>query len=296
MLSLLALVLAPFSSGSTSLADRDEPNHTRVTLVAENSSVEPGGTITFAAVFDIDKDWHIYWEGQNDTGQAPKFDTANLPAGVKLGEIGWPVPHRHVLPGDMVDHIYEKQAVVLLPLKVAVDAKPGTAFAFEIPLEWMECANVCRIASATLKAEFTVVEKAADAKPGTGAATIAAARKAMPAPLAKDSPVSVIVKGANLTITAKGADSIAFMPHLSSTELADLANQGEAKGDTLTASLIETKSGPTQQLPIVGIVAVRQGKITLYSWVDTAAKPEKKAESDPKSKSGARPDGTPSGR
>ncbi len=295
MLAALTLVLASFASGLMLPGDREGPSHTRVSLVAEKAAVEPGGTITFAAVFDIDKDWHIYWDGQNNTGQPPKFDMENLPKGVKLGEIGWPIPHRHVLPGDIVDHIYEKRAVVLLPMKVASDAKPG-AVSFEVPVEWMECANVCQFGSGTVKFEFRVVEKVADAKPGAGAAVIAAARKAMPLPLAKDSPVTVEVNASTLLITAKGADSVTFMPHRSSTELADLVGGGEAKGEVLKASLKVEKDKPAGNLPIMGMLSIQTGKNVVTYWVDTAAKPEKKEEPDRKPKSDAVSEGTSPGR
>jgi len=292
MFATLTLILAPFALGLSLSANRGEPNHARVSLVAEKATVEPGGTITFAAIFDIDKNWHIYWDGQNDTGQPPKFDKEKFPEGVKLGEIGWPIPHRHVLPGDIVDHIYEKQAVLLLPLKVSKDAEPGTTFSFEISIEWMECADVCRFGSGTVQAEFRVVEKASDAKPGAGAAVIAAARKAMPLLLTKDSPVTVEVKGPTLTITAKGADRVSFMPHQLSTELADLVREGETKGETLKASLKVDKLNPLGETPIMGIISVQKGKVTTSYWVDTASKPEKKEETDHKPKSGAGPEGT----
>jgi DsbC/DsbD-like thiol-disulfide interchange protein len=292
MFATLALALAPLAFGLSAPADRDEPNHTRLSLVAEKNGVEPGGTITLAAIFDIEKDWHIYWDGQNDTGQPPKFGTAAWPAAVKLGEIGWPVPTRHPLPGDMIDHIYEKQAVVLLPLTIAKDAKPGTTLSIEIPVEWMECAGVCRIGSATVKAEIRVMDKAADLKDAAGAPTIAAARRAMPTLLAKDSPVSVVVNASELTITAKGADRIVWMPHRASAELADLAGLGEAKGDALRAALKPRKDKAAAESPIVGIVATQRGKTMTYYWVDTSAKTEKAVEPDPKPKSGDGAKGT----
>lgn len=296
MLTTLALALGPFALGVTPLAGQDEPNHTKVSLVAEKTAVEPGGTITFAAIFDIDKEWHIYWDGQNDTGQPPKFDQEKFPVGVTLGEIGWPVPHRHVLPGDIVDHIFEQRAVVLLPLKVAPDAKPGTTFSFDVPVEWMECANVCQFGSGTVKVDFRVVERAADAKPGAGAAIIAAARKAMPLAIEKESPIVFDVRGSKLTITAKGAESVSFMPHRSSTELSDLAGEGEAKGETLAASLKQDQAKSLERLPVVGIISVKKDKVMTSYWVDTTAKPEKKAEANPKPKSGDSPAGTSPGR
>ena len=292
----LVLALAPVAFGSTPSVDRDEPDHTRVSLVAEKTGVEPGGTTTLAAIFDMDKDWHIYWDGQNDTGQPPKFDTAAWPAAVKLGEIGWPIPTRHSLPGDIIDHIYEKQAVVLLPLTIAKDAKPGTTISIEIPIEWMECSNVCRLASATVKAEIRVIEKASDIKDAAGAPAIAAARRALPAAITKDSAVSVAVKGTELTITAKGADRVVWMPHRSSTELANLAGQGEVKGDTLRAELKADPAKPAGDYPVVGIVCIQRGKVLAYSWVNTAHKPEKKPETDSKPKSGGGDPGTSPGR
>jgi DsbC/DsbD-like thiol-disulfide interchange protein len=294
MLPILALI-APALACVAPMPPADE-DHVKAKLVSEFDGVEPGGTLTLAAVFDIDKDWHIYWAGQNDTGQPPKFDTDKLPEGVTLGEIAWPVPHRHALPGDIVDHIYEKQAVLLLPVTIAPTVKPGQTLTIELPVEWMECASVCRIGGGTVKAEVRVVERRSDAKPASGKSVIEAARAAVPQPLPKDGSIKVEVTAKSVTFTAPGADAIAFMPHESSAELSDLANGATAKGETLTAALKADRSKLRTGTPIIGILSVGSGKSAKHYHVDTTPKPEKKAEKDPKTSPGAGADGTPAPR
>ena len=252
--------------------------HARAKLVFENSGVAPGETLTAALVFDIDRSWHLYWDGQNDTGQPPTFDRAKLPAGVTVGDPQWPAPERQVLEGDIVDHIYATKLVILLPVTVAKDAKPGSMIKLDLPLQWMECASTCQLGEATVSGSFKVVAKAADAKPTADAKVIETARAALPARLPADGSVKVEVGGDTLTITAAGADGLTFMPASGSTPLAHLASEPVAKGPTLTAKLKpDPKAGSAA---VVGILQVVKGKAKYWYSVDTR---QKSAESKDKS-------------
>ena len=67
--------------GSTARADSDEePEHARMTLIAETDAAVPGATLWLALDFVIDDEWHIYWPGHNDSGFAPQW-TLSLPEG-----------------------------------------------------------------------------------------------------------------------------------------------------------------------------------------------------------------------
>jgi thiol:disulfide interchange protein DsbD len=63
-------------------------------------------------------EWHLYWNGHNDSGEAPTLDFSGSDPRLTFGAATWPVPRRHVAEGDIVDHIYEGDCVMLVPLTV----------------------------------------------------------------------------------------------------------------------------------------------------------------------------------
>lgn len=248
------------------LADSGVGNYARPRLILEANGAVAGGTVSAALVWDMDPKWHIYYDGQNDSGQPPSFDRAKLPASLTFGEFQWPAPERQALEGDIIDHIYAKKAVLLFPITVAKDAKPGETIKFEVPLGWMECATMCQLGEAKITGAVRVLAKAADLKLSPDAKTFEAARKALPEALPADGSVKVEVAGDKLTITAKGADSLTFMPASASTPLARLAAEAVAKGETLQAAL---KADPKAPVLVIGILGVTKGKTTLHYVVDT---------------------------
>jgi DsbC/DsbD-like thiol-disulfide interchange protein len=271
---VLPLILA---AANFPLVQPEEAHHTKIRIVAETTGVTPGSAVTLAFVFDIDKHWHIYWAGQNTTGQPPEIDTSKLPAGVSLGPLAWPTPERHILPGDILDHIYEKRAVLLADLTVPKDAIVGTALTLEFPINWMECASECRLADGVVKASIPVVEKVPEP---TDKPLFDKARAAIPPPLPKDSPIKITVDGSTLTIIAPGADRLVLMPHADSIPLADAIKGGEAPGETLHAKL-DPPEQPNPSDGIAGILSVTTGKTTASWWIDTRPKTNPNGKSPP---------------
>jgi DsbC/DsbD-like thiol-disulfide interchange protein len=279
---VLPLILA---AANFPLVQPEEAHHTKIRIVAERPGVMPGGTVSLAFVFDMDTDWHIYWAGQNTTGQPPEIDTSKLPAGATLGPLAWPTPERHVLPGDILDHIYEKRAVLLADLTVPKDAKVGTTLVLEFPINWMECASECRLAEGVVKASIPVVDKAPEP---TDKPLFEKARAAIPAPLPKDSPIKVKVDGTTLTIAAPGADRLILMPHADSIPLADAIKGGEAPGETLHAKL-DPSEEPKPTDGVAGILSVTKGKNTASWWIDTRPKSNLKDKTAPASRPNPEP-------
>lgn len=248
------------------VADSGLASHARPRLILESNGALPGGVVTAALVWEMDPKWHIYYDGQNDSGQPPTFDRDKLPAALTFGAFQWPAPERQALEGDIIDHIYAKKVVLLFPIAVAKGAKPGEAIKFEVPLSWMECATLCQLGEAKISGTVRVLAKAADLKLGPDAKVFEAARKALPQPLPTDGTVNVEVAGDKLTITAKGADSLTFMPASASAPLAHLASEAVAKGETLRAALKPDGKSPVR---VIGILEVVKGKTVSHFAVDT---------------------------
>ena len=64
-----------------------------------------------------------------------------LPAGVTAGAIQWPVPEK--LPDeDLTTYIYTNEVVLLVPLKLAADVRPGP-LDLKAEVSWLECDVQC---------------------------------------------------------------------------------------------------------------------------------------------------------
>jgi thiol:disulfide interchange protein DsbD len=230
---LAALAAAIPATGAAQPDPPDNPAEPR--LIAEFDGLVPGRTNTIAVAFDIDRGWHTYWPGQNDTGMAPLVEL-DLPAGFTAGEILWPAPHRHVSPGGILDHVHEgDEATLLIPLDVPAGLEPGSEVPISADLEWLVCREACILGSDTLTRTFTILDPDRPPRPGEGADRIADARRRLPAPLPDDATdVSLEWKGGALVVTPeRPVESISFSPDENSAPIADLIDAGRSEGEPL---------------------------------------------------------------
>src|SRR5262245_51700008 len=104
------IALGAWACGAAAQSAEREPAKAR--LVSEFDALVPGKTAWLGVSFDLDPEWHLYWCGQSDSG-APIHVEFTLPAGYKGGDLVWPAPKRHLSPGDLLDHVYEKRVTLL---------------------------------------------------------------------------------------------------------------------------------------------------------------------------------------
>src|SRR4051812_14073194 len=97
--------------------------------------------------------WHTYWKNPGVAGKATEI-AWQLPAGVTAGNIQWPLPEKFP-PDDVVTYGYEKEVVLLVPLKIAADAKPGP-LALKAKASWLECKDQCIPASGDVQATLNI--------------------------------------------------------------------------------------------------------------------------------------------
>lgn len=235
-------------------------------------AVVPGSTMDVGVRFTIEKDWHLYWNGQNDSGTPIEIEL-RMPAGFKAKQTLWPAPERLVEPGGILNHIYEREVILIVPVEVAKDANVGPA---EIAVEskWLACKEACVPESGGAKATLKV-----DAVPADHAAlyvheAVAKVRAALPIELAKDDPrVKASIDGRRATIQASDAREIAFMPGPDCTPVKTLAERGVARSDKLEIELAEIPN----TIRISGIVrVVNLEGVRAYYHIDThaGARPE----------------------
>lgn len=148
--------------------------HTAVDLLLPVESARPGDSVLAGVRLRMDAKWHTYWKNSGDSG-APTEIEWQLPLGVTAGEIQWPTPERLEAEG-LTTFIYENEATLLVPLKLADDLKPGP-LALKAKVSWLECDQLCLPGEATVSATLNV---ATESKPSANATLIQTAQARLP--------------------------------------------------------------------------------------------------------------------
>jgi DsbC/DsbD-like thiol-disulfide interchange protein/cytochrome c biogenesis protein CcdA len=97
------------------------------------------------------EEWHGYWSNPGDAGQGMRL-TLDLPKGWEAGEPLYPVPQRLTISG-LMNHIYEGQYAVLVPVKVPAGANLTSIGPITGHVEYLACTDqICVPQDAVLKA------------------------------------------------------------------------------------------------------------------------------------------------
>ena len=147
LLAAWTILLAALAAGSAQAQFQAQGrNHIAAELIAERPA-EPGEPLTLALLFRPEPGWHGYWSNPGDAGYGMRLDW-NLPEGWKVGEPEYPVPQTLLIAG-LMNHVYESEYAVLVPLSVPQDAA-GIA-TVEVKADWLACTDeICVPESVTL--------------------------------------------------------------------------------------------------------------------------------------------------
>ena len=140
--------------------------HTRAQLVLADESARPGDTVLVGVHLKMEPGWHTYWNNPGAAGMATKIEW-QLPPGVTAGETQWPLPTK-LPPAEVITYGYENEAVLIVPLKLAADLKPGP-LDLKAKVSWLECKEQCVPADGTVQATLNVSN---ETKPSPDAALI----------------------------------------------------------------------------------------------------------------------------
>lgn len=226
------------------------PAHIHATLLAEGP-IAPGGTVTLAVLMKPDAGWHGYWSNPGDAGLALTLDW-HLPGGTKtgakIGAMRFPVPQTLLISG-LMNHVYEHDYAVLVPLTVPADTAPGSTLTVSGDANWLACTlQICVPERASLQTTITV-------GPGgtvsTGDPRFTAWRAALPAPL--DRPAAFAWTPTTLRIAIpfpRGARVDAPHLFLASEGLVDYAAaQSFARQDDLLIAEVPRAKVPPATMP-----------------------------------------------
>ena len=129
-------------------------DHAKVELLSETESLTPGNPVTLGLHFTMDKGWHIYWKNPGDAGM-PTSVSWKLPVEFKAGKILWPIPQVISLP-SVTDYGYENEVLLMVPVTVPKNLKPGELFKFSAKVQWLVCNEICIPGEADLQLELPV--------------------------------------------------------------------------------------------------------------------------------------------
>lgn len=261
----------------------------KVRLISEHKSVAPGAETWLGVEFDIAPGWHIYWPGQNDSGYAPTV-AWTLPEGFTVGELQWPTPHRHILPGNILDHIYEGRVVLLAKLTSPATLTPNQPIPIAAHVEWLECEEGCVQQEADVTLTLAATASAPAAAPES--LTIGAAQGLLPRPgrdhvkVKWDGPDRVTLTPSARPSTfdaSRGARPVesdparvAFYPHESGAPVIDPLKTAQADGSSITLAL-----KPGANLPLRGILQCWDAAgASLGAWAIDST-PEQAIKTDP---------------
>jgi thiol:disulfide interchange protein DsbD len=149
--------------------------HTKVRLILAAEAAKPGDTVQAGIHLHMDPGWHTYWKNPGQSGLPTSIDW-DLPPGISVGEIEWPLPKK-VPEAELTTYVYEGDAVLLLPLKIAADAKSGT-LTLKANLGWLECEKQCVRATGNVEATLTV---GSETKASADKESLETSRKKLPA-------------------------------------------------------------------------------------------------------------------
>jgi thiol:disulfide interchange protein/DsbC/DsbD-like thiol-disulfide interchange protein len=180
MIRLLLLFLTLFALAAPAQAQLLAPGEKamRVELVAEGSAPASGGKVALALRMTPKPGWHGYWKNPGDAGFESGVEW-QLPAGVSVGLLRYPVPKRLTVAG-LMNYVYEGPYALLTEVTVPPGLVTGTTLPLRGTIDYLVCtAELCVRESADLSLDLPIA-------PATGAQARAEFdrwRQALPKPL-----------------------------------------------------------------------------------------------------------------
>lgn len=244
----------PAGAGLPASPGRDSL-HAEATLIAEERSFTPGRTHWLGLHLRPDPGWHLYWNGRNDSGYAPIL-RLELPAGLTAGELVWPAPVRHIGEGEILDHVYEEEVTLLLPVTVYAQWPADRPAVIQGTAEWLACREAC--VPESMRVSITLAAGASVEPDEATSPLFAAARARAPRPWnEREGAVRLAWEPGGLRIEAPGATRLLFYPFESCTGLSHPIEDGDRAGSTLRLRFSPADGEPPRA---AGVLEVRHGE------------------------------------
>lgn len=136
-------------------------DHVEAELIAEETALVPGRTLSVGLRLIMEDHWHTYWLNPGDSGLATTLEWS-LPPGFEAGPLQWPRPQR--LPVDvLMNYGYEGEVLLISELAVPDDLPVGGRVTLRARADWLVCKEICLPGGADLELTLPVApESSAD--------------------------------------------------------------------------------------------------------------------------------------
>ena len=114
-------------------------SNSKIILVSESTTLQPKDSLYLGIKFELEKDWHTYWENPGDAGEGAVIKWS-LPDGVSSSEILWPGPER--IPVDPLMTFGYNNEVILLT-KISTSDKIDFPIELNAQVSWFTCKDIC---------------------------------------------------------------------------------------------------------------------------------------------------------
>lgn len=134
--TFIALLLFPALGNA-----QEEGPHVKAELIAQTDYAVPGQVLTLGLHTEIEEGWHTYWINPGDSGLETKITFSDVPEGVEIGKIQWPIPS--AIPFDtLINYGYEHE--VLYPIDVTIPENfSASQITFNADVSWLVCHDIC---------------------------------------------------------------------------------------------------------------------------------------------------------
>ncbi len=161
LILLQMMFVAPALAQSAQPQTFAQQEHTRIELVAEQSSVAAGKPLTIAVVMTPQPGWHTYWQNPGDSGSATRLNW-KLPEGWSASAPAYPTPKRFTV-AQLVSYVYDKPSRLLVTLTAPSIPQGATEVPIALQADWLVCDDeICVPEAAALALTLPVGDGAND--------------------------------------------------------------------------------------------------------------------------------------
>ncbi len=242
--AVLILLLAMSGCGSKA---PDDNNPVLVSVSPDYAAAVPGESITLVWRFDLAENWHLYWTGRNDSGFAPTIDL-ELPEGWIAGGLHWPAPVRYLSEGDILDHVYHEELVLLQKVGLPDDAPTSGTAKLTANVEWLACKTSCVPGKATVEVEIVLSDHHAGPRSEESTSALNNLPQALPKGL-----LNPHWQGQKFHFEGMVGTRLSFMPTVDCGELVNLIRDGQGPSLALRFEAEGETVGPVR-----GLVTIKE--------------------------------------
>lgn len=244
----------------------------KASLLAYQSTIQPGSTFRVGVLLTPEEGWHTYWINPGESGLPTKI-TWELPAGFTAGDIQWPAPHTFET-GGIIGLGYAGTVLLTVPITA-----PATLTTTDITLKakvtWLACKEACIPGRASLSVVLPVKNETPSLDPANQK-VFEQTLTHLPKPLdLKEEHVSVT--DGRLTLTLPGVAIPHAVFYSANESLIDVESKQTVKVDDkaniTTISVALSKYAPKTITHVTGVVVTDPHAKVLDAYaIDVATK------------------------